>query len=153
MAEAGGFVNRLTFFLVALVILAGDQLSKWWISSHLLLGESLPPGGPFRLTYVTNTGSAFGLFANQTFLLILVGIMGMGVIFIMFRYSLRGEVWLLVSLGLQMGGAVGNLVDRIRLGYVVDFLDFRFWPAFNVADSAIVVGVGLLSLLLFLRKG
>lgn len=135
---------------VVLVVLATDQLSKVWIKANLYPGQSIPRDGPFRLTYVTNTGAAFGLLQEQSLLLTLVAALVVGVILVYYRYLLLDGLLLRMSLGLQLGGALGNLADRLRYGYVVDFLDFRFWPVFNLADSAIVVGVGILAYLFLL---
>ena len=133
------------FLLIAAFVAAIDQATKLWIRSHLPLGESLPEVGFVRLIHVQNTGSAFGLFANQAFLLTLVAIVGLGLILLFYRYLSEYSVLGISALGLVLGGAVGNLVDRLRLGYVTDFVDVRLWhgyhwPAFNVADSAITVG-------------
>ena len=94
-----------------------------------------------RRTY----GAAFGFFPNQTLFLVLASFVGIGVLLIFYRANSLNSTLLRLSLGLQLGGAIGNLVDRVRLGYVVDFIDVGAWPVFNLADSAIVVGlIGLL---------
>jgi len=142
------------FLLIAAIVVAIDQTSKLWISSHLPLGESLPETGFLRLTHVQNTGSAFGLFANQGFLLALVAVVGLVVILLFYRHLSQHSVLGTLALGLVFGGALGNLIDRLRFGYVSDFIDVRLWPefywvrlwpeyhwpTFNVADSAITVG-------------
>lgn len=106
----------------------------------MFLGESIPQEGIVRLTYVANRGGAFGLFANQTFLLALTAFIGIVVILLYYRCPLFQNPLLEMGLSLQLGGAIGNLVDRVRFGYVVDFVDLGWWPVFNLADSAIVVG-------------
>jgi signal peptidase II len=126
---------------ILMVTLAADQVSKALVRTNMHPGQSVPDLGVFRLTYVTNSGSAFGLFPNQTFLLIIASFVGIGVLLLILRAYPGGGSLLTVSLGLQLGGATGNLVDRIRLGYVVDFIDVGWWPVFNLADSAIVVGL------------
>ena len=107
-------------------------------------------GDFFRFTYVENRGAAFGLLQDQTAFFVLVGVVVIGVIGASYRYLPRSGFRLHLALGLQLGGAIGNLIDRIRQGYVVDFVDFGYhsnwWPVFNVADSAIVIGVALLAL-------
>jgi signal peptidase II len=107
-------------------------------------------GDYLRLTYVENRGAAFGLLQNQTLLFVAVGVIVIGVIAASHRHLLSAGFSVHLALGLQLGGAIGNLVDRVRQGYVVDFFDFGYhsnwWPVFNIADSAIVVGVGLLAL-------
>jgi signal peptidase II len=147
---------RLLLIVAALVV-ALDQLSKLWVRAHLALGESLPITGRLSLTYVGNTGSAFGLLANQTFLLIIVGIASLLIILLFLRYLSQVTTLSMVSIGLIWGGAVGNLVDRLRFGYVTDFIDFRLWgnfhwPAFNIADAATTVGVFVL-IYSFYRSG
>jgi signal peptidase II len=138
-----------SFLIVAALVVTFDQLSKLWIRAHLALGESLPITGRLSLTYVGNTGSAFGLLANQTFLLTIVGIASLLLVLLFLRYLSRATTLSMVSIGLIWGGAIGNLVDRLRFGYVTDFIYFRLWgnfhwPAFNVADAAITVGVFVL---------
>ncbi|MBI4301521.1 MAG: signal peptidase II [Chloroflexi bacterium] len=134
----------MIFFGLALMVLGCDQLTKFLIRVNLVPGESYPSQSAIRFTYVTNSGSAFGLLANQTFLLALTAVLGAVAILIYYRYSSPGKTLLEVSLSLQFGGAMGNLIDRLRYGYVVDFIDIRVWPVFNLADSALVVGVILL---------
>ncbi len=143
--------------IVATSVVAVDQLSKLWIRDNLTPGESLPEIGFLRLTYTTNTGSAFGLFANQTFLLIIITIVSLTGIILFLRYLGSVSALTSASLGLILGGAVGNLIDRLHLGYVIDFIDVRLWgnlhwPAFNVADAAIVVGICTLAYSLY-RSG
>ncbi len=134
------------FFLIALLVVVADQLSKIGIRSNLALGESLPETGLFRLTHVYNTGAAFGLFQGQSFPLTVVAIFGI-VVLLLFTLLFYHRFPLLDSrlgkpaLGLILGGTVGNLIDRLRFGFLTDFIDFGFWPAFNIADSAITVGV------------
>jgi signal peptidase II len=134
------------FLIVAALIVTFDQLSKLWIRAHLALGESLPLTDRLSLTYVGNTGSAFGLLANRTFLLIIIGIASLLIVLLFLRYLSQVTTLSMVSIGLIWGGAVGNFIDRLRFGYVTDFVYFRlwgdfYWPAFNIADTAIVVGV------------
>jgi signal peptidase II len=137
-------MKRLNFFLVALIVVALDQVSKFFIRANMNLGQSIPEEGFFRITYGTNTGGVFGLFANQAFLITLTAIVGVAAILVYSRYPLFNRVLVRIALGLLLGGAVGNLIDRIRLGEVVDFIDVGAWPVFNVADSAVVVGVILI---------
>jgi len=136
----------VVFFLTALLIVVADQLSKIWIRTNLAVGQSLPEVGFPRLTHISNTGAAFGLFQGQTFPLIIVALVGVAVLLFYAFLFYRRFPWLdnwsaWTGLGLVLGGTVGNLIDRLRFGYVTDFIDFGFWPAFNLADSTIVVGV------------
>ena len=137
---------KVVFFLTALLIVVADQLSKLWIRTNLAVGQSLPEAGFPRLTYVENTGAAFGLFQGQSFALAIVAIVSIIVLlgyafFLYRRFPFLDNRLAWIGLGLVLGGTVGNLIDRLRFGYVTDFIDFGFWPAFNIADSAIVVGV------------
>ena len=142
--------------MAALVLLA-DQVSKHLVRTWLAQGQSLdiaPWLMPlFRVTHVTNTGVAFGLFPKVGDLSIIVAVVVVVVIFLYHRHIPR-EQWLMrVAMGLQLGGALGNLIDRLRHGFVVDFIDVNFWPVhnfaiFNVADSSIVVGVAVLAVLM-----
>ena len=146
----------LCLIVVALVS-ASDQLSKLWIRNHLPIGESLNITDRLSFIHIENTGSAFGLLANQTFLIITISIAGSLFILLFLRYLSPATKLSIVSIGLIMGGAVGNLIDRIRSGSVTDFIYFRLWgdfhwPAFNIADAAIVVGVFVL-IYSFYRSG
>ncbi|MCA1644979.1 MAG: signal peptidase II [Chloroflexi bacterium] len=140
--------------LAALVVVL-DQLTKRLAEDRLektgVRSVPLPVAGDYlRFTYVENRGAAFGLLQDQTAFFVFVGVLVVGVIAASYRYLPRSGFRLHLALGLQLGGALGNLIDRIRQGYVVDFVDFGYrtnwWPVFNVADSAIVVGVALLAL-------
>jgi len=137
--------QNVAFLLTAVLIVAADQLSKTWIRSNLALGESLPETGLLRLTHVNNTGAVFGLFQGQSFTLTIIAAIGI-VALLLFALFFYRHFSLLTSrlgkpaLGLILGGTAGNLIDRLRLGGVTDFIDIGFWPAFNVADSAVVVG-------------
>ncbi|HTR02709.1 MAG TPA: signal peptidase II [Thermoanaerobaculia bacterium] len=147
---------RGAYLAVSLAILFLDQWSKGWITRTMEVHQSrtIVPD-VFDLTYVRNTGAAFGLFASvdSSLKAILLNSIAVVVFLVVSAYALRSShksVRLQVGLALILGGAVGNLMDRVRFGYVVDFIDFavsgHHWPAFNVADSAICIGVGLLFL-------
>jgi len=138
--------RSVVFFLAALLVVVADQLSKMWIRSNLVVGQSLPETGFFRLTHVHNTGAAFGLFRDQSFILAIVALVGIIVLIVyallIYRYfPFLDNLLCKSALGLVLGGTVGNLIDRVRLGYVTDFIDVGIWPSFNIADSAIVVGI------------
>lgn len=138
------------FFFVAGAVLLLDQLTKGVVRALLEPGQSAPADGWFRFTHVTNTGAAFGLFPNQSVFLLVTTFIGVAAILLYYLNPPMSSPFLTLSLGLQLGGAMGNLVDRLRLGHVTDFLDFRVWPVFNLADSAIVVGVAVLAAFLLL---
>jgi signal peptidase II len=139
----------LLFGVAALAILA-DQVSKAYVVAHLSLHESWMPLGfiepLFRFTHVHNTGAAFGIFPQGGSIFLLIAVIVSAVIVYYYR-QIPGQAWLVrLALGLQLGGALGNVIDRVRLGYVVDFFNVEYWPVFNVADSCIVIGVALLAL-------
>jgi signal peptidase II len=132
--------------LAALIFLV-DQFTKFLARELLSYGESFPRYGFFRITHTQNTGSAFGLFPDQNTALILVAFLGITILALLYR-NLRPTTNLLrLSLGLQMGGAAGNLLDRLLQGHVTDFVDIGPWPVFNVADSSIVTGLVILFIL------
>ena len=133
---------------VALAALGADQLTKSIVTSRLDLNDEVHVVGPFSIHHVTNSGIAFGLFASATSIVILLT--GLAVAWMLYFFARSGSRHpvLPVALGLVIGGSVSNLLDRVRLGHVTDFLDFRYWPAFNLADSFIVIGVAALLLAL-----
>jgi signal peptidase II len=140
----------------ALVVLA-DQLSKHLVTALLAEGQSwdvVPWLAPiFRITHVTNTGAAFGLFRGWGDFFMIVAVLVIVAIIVYYHQIPDGQRLIRVALGLQLGGAIGNLVDRLRQGSVVDFIDLNFWPLhewpiFNLADSSIVAGVTLLAVLM-----
>ena len=131
---------------VAIVIL--DQVTKQWVTMRFYLGESLPViAGYFNLAYVRNTGAAWGMLGGLNGLLVGLSVVVLLILIFFRRAFLTDSLIHRLALALMIGGIVGNLLDRVRLQYVVDFLDFcwqsHHFPAFNVADSAICVGVGL----------
>lgn len=135
--------------LTAVGVLAADQATKWLAQTYLTQqpDQSVSIAGDLlRLTYVANRGAAFGILQNQTVFFVVVGVAVVGVIVASYRYFPVDGYLLNLALGLQLGGAIGNLIDRLRHGFVVDFVDFAIWPVFNVADSSIVIGVGILAL-------
>jgi signal peptidase II len=143
----GKYRGKLKLFLIVIALAVTlDQLSKLGIRAHLELGESLPITDRLSLTYIGNTGSALGLLANQTFLLITISIASVLFILLFLRYLSPVTTLSMLSIGLVLGGALGNLIDRLSFGYVTDFIDIRLWsnfhwPTFNIADTAITVGI------------
>jgi signal peptidase II len=135
---------------VAFAAVIADQLTKAIVTSRLDLGDEVHVVGPFSLHHVTNSGIAFGLFASATSIVILLTSVAVAWMLYFFARSGARHPVLPVALGLVIGGSVSNLVDRVRLGHVTDFLDVRYWPAFNLADTFIVVGVAALLLALVL---
>jgi signal peptidase II len=143
-----GAVQWLGLAAIALAAVAADQLTKRIVTSHLALDQGDHVIGPFWIHHVQNSGIAFGLFSSKTAaVIVLTGIAVVWMLVFFARSGARHPV-LPVALGLVIGGSMSNLIDRVRLGYVTDFLDLRYWPAFNLADSFIVIGVGILLLAL-----
>jgi signal peptidase II len=141
---AAGPRQWLGLGLVVVAALAADQLTKRLVSSQLSLGDEVELVGPFTIHHVQNSGIAFGLFSSATpVVIVLTGVAIAWMAGFFARSGARHPV-LPVALGLVMGGSLSNLVDRVRLGHVTDFLDLRWWPAFNLADTFIVVGVLIL---------
>jgi signal peptidase II len=134
----------LVLALVAGSAVLADQLTKQVVGRTLALGESVDIVGPFSIHHVQNTGIAFGLFGSRTSLVIAVTAVAVTAMLVFFARSGRRHPVLPVALGLVLGGSIANLVDRVRLGHVTDFLDLVAWPAFNLADTFIVVGVAIL---------
>ena len=141
--------HRLVMLLVAGAVILLDQFSKRIVETALPLYEIWAPipalESFFRFTHVPNTGTAFGLFpAGSLFFAAMAVVVALALIY--YNYVLpAGHRALRVALGMQLGGAIGNLLDRVRLGHVTDFFDFGPWPVFNVADLAIVTGAALLA--------
>jgi signal peptidase II len=145
---AAGVRQWLGLGAVAGAAVAADQATKRLVSSQLALGDSVNVLGPLDIHHVQNSGIAFGLFSSATSIVIVVTALAVLWMLVFFARSGSRHPALPVGLGLLLGGSVSNLVDRIRLGYVTDFLDLTFWPAFNLADAFIVAGVALLLALL-----
>ena len=135
----------------ALVVIT-DQVAKALIRGNLRLHESVPDDGFFRFTYPTNTGAVFGVFSDQTFIMTIASFVGVGILLYFYHSQSGSERLVRLSLGLLLGGAIGNLVDRIFLGRVTDFIDVGPWPIFNLADSAIVIGIAILVVVFLFEK-
>ncbi len=139
------------WFALALLLVVLDQLTKYWISASFNYGEARAVTGFFNLVLTHNQGAAFSFLASaggwQRGFFIVIALAAIVLISVLLVRH-RGEILFCLSLALILGGAVGNVIDRIALGYVVDFLDFHVagwhWPAFNLADSAITVGAALM---------
>jgi signal peptidase II len=140
--------ERLILFVIAIAVILLDQFSKNLVEQSLALYEVWAPFPAlepyFRFIHAANTGAAFGLFPDISLFFGLMALLVSGFI-IYYNHTLPADNrWLRVALGLTLGGALGNLIDRLRLGHVTDFLDFGPWPVFNVADMAVVSGAILL---------
>ena len=146
-----------TIIISTFLVLSGDQVSKTLVSLNMRVGQSIPIiKGILHITFVRNTGAAFGLFRNSTGFFAIISITAVLVILSILARSLREGKFsanFLFNFGLTliMAGAFGNLIDRLKFGYVIDFIDVRIWPVFNIADSSITIGTFLL-LLTFTKK-
>ncbi len=149
------------FLLTAVAVVVGDQLSKGWVRANIALGERSPEDAFIFFTHVRNTGASFGTFQGHSFELAVIGIVGVGVVlfyalYITRRFPYLNNLFNRAALGMILGGAVGNLIDRFKLGYVTDFVGVGTWPPYNVADASIVAGVatfvGSLLYLVFGRR-
>ena len=143
------------FYIIIILIVIGDQLTKKLIQQSMVLNQSIPVwDGIFSITYIHNTGAAFSMLAGKTQVLALFQVIIIGVI--LGYYILKGRKshpLLRISLAMIVAGGIGNLIDRLTLGYVVDFLDFHFWPIFNVADIGVSAGCVLLAGYVFFIEG
>lgn len=135
----------MNFLIVALLVVILDQLTKYYVVSNFYLGESVPViENIFHWTYILNPGAAFGMLEGSRWFFVVIAIAVIGGIWYM-RDELNEGGWMMqYGAALFGGGAVGNLIDRMRSGLVIDFFDFRIWPVFNVADIAICVGVAMI---------
>ena len=141
--ERSQFDIFLSLISVTTIVFA-DRFSKIYFSDSLSMGESLPIIRNFlHFTMVHNTGIAFGLFKNQGVVFIIIPIIAIVLLVFNIYYYRNNKVLsrtYIIAFSLILGGAIGNLIDRIYYGYVIDFIDFRIWPVFNIADSAITIG-------------
>ena len=152
-------MKPIRFYLVALIIVLADQVTKWSVVRSIPLNQSRPALGKIMvLTHTQNSGGAFSLMQGNPFVFIIVAVLAIGALVFAYSKYQRNNLPMSVALALALGGAIGNLVDRIRYGYVVDFFDFHggtdrnLFPIFNVADSAISVGIILLMAMLLFAK-
>ena len=138
-------IKHLTFFGISSAVLIADIITKYLATAKLSFGESIAViENFFHITLVRNYGVSFGLFneANLRWVWIIVAVVAICIIF--YYYAKLENMMVLVAASFILGGAIGNGIDRLLRGFVIDFIDFRIWPAFNIADSAITVGASLL---------
>jgi len=143
---------------IVLLVIVADQLSKFWIIRHLRPGEVLWDGGICRIINIQNSGAAFGIFKGHTLALIFVDFIGIFVIlYLVFglrnRWPFIKNMPVLTAIALILSGTIGNLIDRLRVGYVTDFIDFKFWPVWNISDASVTVGTILLAYCLIFLAG
>ncbi|MBI4550246.1 MAG: signal peptidase II [Candidatus Omnitrophica bacterium] len=142
----------MSIYAVSVFIVVFDQLTKFLALKYLSPYESIPLLGPWvRLTLVKNPGIAFGLFGERSGVLIFIVLSCLAGLIVLSYQMRQADLARRMALAFILGGAVGNLIDRVLFGHVIDFLDFRVWPVFNLADSFITVGVGLF-LILTMRR-
>ncbi len=136
-------MRKLLIIVCSIIIL--DQLTKRLVASMMELGQSVTLINNFLyLTYVRNPGAAFGMFPYQTAFFIAITLVVAVLILYYYRYLSEDHRWMRLGLSLQLGGALGNLIDRVTVAYVIDFINFTAWPpVFNLADTAIVLGIGI----------
>lgn len=127
---------------IIVVTLILDQLVKWLVRSQMVLGESIPLlQNVFHLTYIENPGAAFGLFKDKTIFFVIFTLIIIGIMVYLYLHQTNRKTLFAYSLALVIGGAAGNLIDRVVKGTVTDMFDFRIWPVFNIADMAVVIGL------------
>ena len=133
------------------LVIVVDQATKYWIQSRMAYGESSPVIREiFHITYILNPGAAFSIIENKTWFFIAVALALLAGVAYLYPRMPANQPMVKLGAGLLVGGAIGNLIDRVRIGYVIDFFDFRIWPIFNVADICIVCGVACLAYFLLL---
>lgn len=133
--------------------MALDQFTKFLVQSRMNFGSSIVViKGLLDISYVTNDGAAFGLFRGWNPIFIMVTFIAIVFIFVYYR-QFKDDLWMRIALGFLLGGAVGNLIDRIRINQVIDFINFRWWPSFNVADISVCIGAGMLLIRIIRGEG
>ncbi len=130
-------------FPVFLFVFISDQITKYAVYKNMSLGESIPAEGIIRITYARNTGMAFSLFENFGIILLILSLIIASILIIYLFTIDKPRILIRIFSGLVVGGALGNILDRIRFGYVNDFIDVGWWPVFNIADSSITIAIGI----------
>lgn len=156
-SSTGSFARRvrrdLPFFAVAAFVFVFDFITKSIVRDNLRVGESWPNDDWLvKITHVTNSGAAFGILQGQGVFLAVTAVLAIGAIVFYYMFPPLEHGLLRLALGLQLGGAAGNLLDRLRFGHVTDFIDFPHYPEFNVADSSIVIGLFVIGAFFFLSE-
>jgi signal peptidase II len=146
--------NDLVFFLIAAAIVASDQFTKWLVRSNLEMFETWPDNSDafIRIIRVANSGAAFGILQGQTLFLVVTSSLGLAAILLYYVFPPMEHGIIRIALGMQLGGAIGNLIDRVRFGEVTDFIDVGRFPTFNIADASISVSITAV-LVFFLFQG
>ena len=148
-----GILNGALFLFITLTAVAVDQLPKAYIARYMEPGDSLVIiPGIFHITYVRNPGAAFGIFAYRTEFFITTAILFLFVVLVLLFY-LPTNPKVTIPMSILTGGVLGNMIDRLRTRYVVDFIDFRIWPVLNIADIFIFIGAVFIFIYLFTKGG
>lgn len=138
--------NIMLFYSLSLIVFLVDHFVKNMVHQAMQVGQSIPlVDGIVKLTYVRNTGAAFSLFTGYSSYLVVIGILATAVILYFHLKVPRGHIYSQIALAFILGGSIGNLFDRISCGFVIDYIDFGFWPVFNLADIMINVGVVMIA--------
>jgi len=142
--------NIFKLFYISIPVIIIDQLTKRIVEKNIFLGGRVNIiKGILDISHVSNNGAAFGILRGWNWIFIIITLIAIGFVFFYYR-RFQESNWMRTSLGFLLGGAIGNLIDRIRIGHVTDFVDFRFWPSFNVAD--ISVSIGAVMLLIYMLR-
>ena len=136
------FKDKYIFPVFSFVFIS-DQITKYAVYKNMSLGESIPTEGIIRITYARNTGMAFSLFENFGIILLILSLIIASILIIYLFTIDKPRIVIRVFSGLVVAGALGNILDRIRFGYVNDFIDVGWWPIFNIADSSITIAIGI----------
>ena len=136
------FKDKYIFPVFSFVFIS-DQITKYAVYKNMSLGESIPTEGIIRITYARNTGMAFSLFENFGIILLILSLIIASILIIYLFTIDKPRIVIRVFSGLVVAGALGNILDRIRFGYVNDFIDVGWWPVFNIADSSITIAIGI----------
>ena len=136
------FKDKYIFPVFSFVFIS-DQITKYAVYKNMSLGESIPAEGIIRITYARNTGMAFSLFENFGIILLILSLIIASILIIYLFTIDKPRILIRVFAGLVVAGALGNILDRIRFGYVNDFIDVGWWPIFNIADSSITIAIGI----------
>jgi len=136
------FKDKYIFPVFSFVFIS-DQITKYAVYKNMSLGESIPAEGIIRITYARNTGMAFSLFENFGIILLILSLIISSILIIYLFTIDKPRIVIRVFSGLVVAGALGNILDRIRFGYVNDFIDVGWWPIFNIADSSITIAIGI----------
>jgi len=143
-------------FIVTALVVFFDQITKAIVRKNVVIRGTIEViKGFFEISYSENTGAVFGMFQGRNIVFIIVGLLAISFVFVYYR-QFKGSLWMKISFGMILGGALGNLMDRIFLGYVTDFIRIRlwffhffWWPNFNIADAAVCVGTAMLVIGMF----